>query len=35
VVILKNSVPLARLLPTERRSPVIYRDDLAVVLARN
>lgn len=35
VVILKNKVPLARLLPTDRRFRVIYRDDLATVLARN
>jgi hypothetical protein len=35
VVVLKNSVPLARLLPTDRRFRVIYRDDLATVLARN
>jgi hypothetical protein len=35
VVILKNQFPLARILPTDRRFRVIYRDDLAVVLARN
>ena len=35
VVILKNTVPLAKLLPTDRRFRVIYRDELAVVLARN
>jgi len=35
VVILKTSVPLAKLLPTDRRFRVIYRDDIAVVLARN
>lgn len=35
VVILKNTVPLARLLPTDRRFRVIYRDEIAVVLARN
>lgn len=35
VVILKNSVPLAQLLPTDRRFRVIYKDDIAVVLARN
>jgi hypothetical protein len=35
VVILKNIVPLAKLLPTDRRFRVIYRDELAVVLARN
>jgi hypothetical protein len=35
VVILKKSAPLARLLPTDRRFRIIYRDDLAVVLARN
>jgi len=35
LVILKNSVPLARLLPTDRRFRVIYRDDIALVLARN
>jgi hypothetical protein len=35
VVILKNTVPLAQLLPTDRRFRVIYRDDLATVLARN
>ena len=35
VVILKNKVPLAQLLPTDRRFRVIYRDDVATVLARN
>lgn len=35
VVILKNSVPLAQLLSTDRRFRLIYKDDLAVVLARN
>jgi len=35
VVILKNTVPLAKFLPTDRRFRVIYRDELAVVLARN
>lgn len=35
VVILKNDVPLAKLLPTDRRFRVIYRDDVATVLARN
>lgn len=35
VVILKNKVPLAKLLPTDRRFRVIYRDDVATVLARN
>jgi hypothetical protein len=35
VVILKNTVPLAKLLPTDHRYRVIYRDELAVVLARN
>jgi hypothetical protein len=35
LVILKSSVPLARLLPTDRRFRVIYRDELTVVLARN
>lgn len=35
VVILKNTVPLAKLLPTDHRFRVIYRDELAVVLARN
>ncbi len=34
-VILKNKVPLAQLLPTDPRFRVIYRDDLATVLARN
>lgn len=35
LVILKNKVPLATLLPTDRRFRVIYRDDVATVLARN
>ena len=35
LVILKNSVPLAQLLPTDRRFRVIYKDELATVLARN
>jgi hypothetical protein len=35
LVILKNKVPLAKLLPTDRRFRVIYRDDVATVLARN
>jgi exopolysaccharide biosynthesis protein len=35
VVILKNKVPLAKLLPTDSRFRVIYRDDVATVLARN
>ncbi len=35
VVILKNAVPLAKFLPTDRRFRVIYHDDIAVVLARN
>jgi hypothetical protein len=35
VVILKNKVPLAKLLPTDRRFRVIYRDDVATVFARN
>ena len=35
VVILKNKVPLAKLLPTDNRFRVIYRDDVATVLARN
>ena len=35
VVILKNAVPLAKVLPTDHRFRVIYRDELAVVLARN
>ena len=35
VVILKTTVPLAKLLPTDRRFRVIYRDEIAVVLARN
>lgn len=35
VVILKNKVPLAQLLPTDRRFRVVYRDDVATVLARN
>jgi hypothetical protein len=35
VVILKNKVPLAKLLPTDGRFRVVYRDDLATVLARN
>jgi hypothetical protein len=35
LVILKNKVPLAKLLPAGRRFRVIYRDDVATVLARN
>lgn len=35
VVILKNKVPLAKLLPTDRRFRVVYHDDLATVFARN
>ena len=35
VVILKNKAPLAKLLPTDSRFRVIYRDDVATVLARN
>jgi len=35
LVILKNTVPLARLLPTDRNFRVIYHDDIATVLARN
>ncbi|HTC77380.1 MAG TPA: hypothetical protein VK657_02135, partial [Terriglobales bacterium] len=35
VVILKNKVPLAKLLPTDSRFRVVYRDDVATVLARN
>lgn len=35
IVILKNKIPLAKLLPSERRFRVIYRDDVATVLARN
>ena len=35
LVILKNKVPLAKLLPTDRRFRVIYRDDVATVFARN
>jgi hypothetical protein len=35
VVLLKNTAPLARILPTDHRFRVIYRDDLAVVFARN
>jgi len=35
VVLLKKSLPLGQLLPTDPRFRVIYRDELAVVLARN
>lgn len=35
LVILKNTVPLARLLPTDKRFRVIYHDQIATVLARN
>jgi len=35
LVVLKNTVPLARLLPTDQRFRVIYHDDIATVLARN
>jgi hypothetical protein len=35
LVLLKKTVPLARLLPTDRRFRVIYSDDIALVLARN
>jgi hypothetical protein len=35
VVLLKNIAPLASILPSDRRFRVIYRDDLAVVFARN
>jgi len=35
LVILKNSVPLSKLLPTDPRYRVIYRDSIATVLARN
>ena len=35
VVILKNKFPIAKMLLTDRRFRVIYRDDLAVVLVRN
>jgi hypothetical protein len=35
VVILRTGVPLAKLLPTDRRFRVIYRDEVAVVLAHN
>ncbi len=35
LVILKNKVPLARLLPTDKRFRVIYHDEIATVLARN
>ncbi len=35
VVILKVDAPLARVLPADHRFRVIYRDDIAVVLARN
>ncbi|HTR27525.1 MAG TPA: hypothetical protein VMI10_26380 [Terriglobales bacterium] len=35
VVILKNTFPLALILPTDRRFRVIYRDDVATVLSRN
>ncbi len=35
LVILKNTVPLAKLLPTDQRFRVIYRDQIATVLARN
>lgn len=35
LVILKNTVPLSRLLPTDQRFRVIYHDEVATVLARN
>ncbi len=35
MVILRSDVPLAKLLPTDPRFRVIYRDDVSVVLARN
>jgi len=35
VVILQNKFPIAKMLPTDRRFRVIYRDDLAIVLVRN
>jgi hypothetical protein len=35
VVILKNKFPIAKMLLTDRRFRVIYKDDLAVVLVRN
>ncbi len=35
LVILQNRVPLAKVLPTDRRFRVIYRDDVATVLAHN
>ena len=35
LVILKNKVPLTKLLPTDRRFRLIYRDDVATVFARN
>jgi hypothetical protein len=35
LVILKNTVPLARLLPTDQRFRVVYHDEIATVLARN
>ena len=35
VVVLKNTAPLAKFLPTEGHFRVIYRDEIAVILARN
>lgn len=35
LIILKNSVPLSKLLPTDKKFRVIYRDQIATVLARN
>jgi hypothetical protein len=35
LVILQNKVPLAKLLPSDRRFRVVYHDDLTTVLARN
>lgn len=35
LVILKNKFPIAKMLVTDRRFRVIYRDDLATVFARN
>jgi hypothetical protein len=35
VVLLMNKLPLAQILPLDRRFRVIYRDDLAIVLAHN
>lgn len=35
VILLKNKVPLASMLPTDRRFRVIYKDDQATILVRN